>query len=296
MSEIARSESSERILGIPFVSVVTVSLNSAATIDATLASVALQEFDLELEHICVDGGSRDETREMIDGWGARTGNVVKIFEPDDGIFDAMNKGMRVSRGEYLLFLNSDDHLLRRDVISRAMSGLRPGAPENPGIVAGDVRMGSGDDRHGIWRHRRVPRMLARKRGTGCFPVHQGMFIRRQLLECVGGFDATTKLAGDVNLFYDIERQLNPSIRLLGFDVTFMLAGGAANAGLRSMMIGSQEIYRHLRKTHGSIKAAMMLLVKTIQSASELRFGRLQCSPWMYDDSRDHVFLTNRKSA
>lgn len=282
MDEVAESEAPVQFQSVPFVSVVTVSLNAAATIEATLASVALQECDFEIEHVCMDGGSRDGTRAMIDAWAARSQRLVRIFEPDTGIFDAMNKGLHASRGEYLLFLNSDDYLLEPDTISRAMSGLRQGATDNPGIVVGDVRMGEEGSRRGVWRHRRAPWLLAGLPGAGCFPVHQGTFTRRRLLEQVGGFDSGTKLAGDVNQFYDIERQLRPSIRRLGFDVTFMLAGGAANAGLHSMRLGSQEIYRHLRKTHGVVRASAMLGVKTIQSISELRYGRASRGQWMLD--------------
>jgi hypothetical protein len=117
-----------------------------------------------------------------------------------------------------------------------------------------------------------------------FPVHQGTLTKRALLEEVGGFDAGTRLAGDVIQFYDLERQLHPSIRRLGFDVAFMLAGGAANQGLASMKLGSQEIYRHLRKTHGVLRASAMLAVKTAQSVSELRYGRASRGQWMLDPS------------
>lgn len=264
----------------PLVSIVTVSLNAAATINATLASVALQRGDIQIEHVCVDGGSSDGTREMIEAWASQSESLVKVFEPDHGIFDAMNKGLRACRGEYVLFLNADDYLVAPDSISRAMTGVQPGAGDNPGIVAGDVRMGRARPGQGLWRHRRVPRILASKRGTGCFPVHQGMFTQRRLLEAVGGFDPAIRLAGDVNQFYDIERNLRPSIRLLGFDITFMLAGGAANAGWRAMVTGSKEIYRHLRRTHGVMRSAAMLLVKTVQSLAELRYGEAYRRPWM----------------
>src|SRR5690606_35419901 len=120
----------------------------------------------------------------------------------------------------------------------------------------------------------VPRFLARVRGTGFFPLYQGMLARRELLEAVGGFDATLRIAADVNQFYDIERLHRPVIRLLGFDLAFMLAGGAANAGLRAMIRGSLEIYRHLRRNHGVLLAGAMLANKTLQSVSEVRYGRV----------------------
>lgn len=268
----------------PFVSVVTVSLNSASSIASTLASVALQDADFGIEHVCVDGGSRDGTREIILEWAARSRGVRPIFEPDSGIFDAMNKGLRAARGEYVLYLNADDFLLGPDTLRRAMHGLAPGATRNPGIIAGSVRMGRDGDRFGLWRHRRVPRLLARRGGSGFFPLHQGMFARRELLEAVGGFDSTLRLAADVNQFYDIERIHRPAIRLLDFDVAFMLAGGAANAGFGAMVRGSVEIYRHLRRSHGVLRSASMLLAKTLQSVSEVRWGRAACRPWMLDPS------------
>lgn len=268
----------------PFISVVTVSLNSAATIAATLASVALQDADFDVEHVCIDGGSRDGTRGIIDGWAARSSRIVRVYEPDSGIYDAMNKGLRVARGEYVLFLNSDDYLLAPDTLRRAMAGIGQGETDGPGLVVGDVRMGRESNVAGIWRHRRAPRFLGKVRGAGLFPVHQGTLTKRALLEDVGGFDAGTRLAGDVIQFYDLERQLHPSIRRLGFDVAFMLAGGAANQGFASMRLGSQEIYQHLRKTHGVVRASAMLAVKTTQSISELRYGRASRGQWMLGPS------------
>lgn len=265
----------------PFVSVVTVSLNSAATIEATLASVALQDADFGIEHVCVDGGSSDGTRDIIDCWGHRSSRVRRVFEPDSGIFDAMNKGLRACRGEYVLYLNADDFLVAPNTIRRAMGGLEPGGPDNPGIVAGNVRMGRGDG-NGFWRRRRVPKLLTSIRGTGFFPLHQGMFASRRLLEDVGGFDQHLRIAADVTQFYEMERLFRPSVRLLPFDVAFMLAGGAANAGVHAMVHGSLEIYRHLRKTHGVIRASSMLAAKTLQSISELRYGRVGCRRWMFD--------------
>src|ERR1700722_12875645 len=107
----SKPESSEMALpssGQPFVSVITVSLNAAATIEDTIASVSMQQADFAVEHICVDGGSVDATRVSIDRWAAHSSRLVRVYEPDSGIFDAMNKGLRAARGEYVLFLNADD--------------------------------------------------------------------------------------------------------------------------------------------------------------------------------------------
>jgi glycosyltransferase involved in cell wall biosynthesis len=255
----------------PFISVVTVSLNAAATIGDTLASVARQRFELGVEHICVDGGSTDGTRALINEWAARATHIRPIYEPDTGIFDAMNKGLRAARGEYVLFLNADDFLSSADILSRVMRGLAPGLPHGPDLVVGDVAMGEPGCR-GIWRRRYAPRLLQRFRGVGLYPPHQGMFAKRTLLESVGGFDARQRFAADTNLYYDLEHRFRPSIRLIAADVAFMRAGGTANAGLRAIWQGTAEIYQHLAPTRGSLKAAIMVTVKSLQSLAEVRYG------------------------
>jgi hypothetical protein len=87
------------------------------------------------------------------------------------------------------------------------------------------------------------------------------------------------LAADINQYYDLERRFHPSTRLVGADVAFMDAGGAANAGLKAMCRGSFEIYLHLSAEVGGAKAALMVLIKTLQSLSEIRFGRCPYEHW-----------------
>jgi glycosyltransferase involved in cell wall biosynthesis len=263
----------------PFISIVTVSLNAGATIEDTIASVSCQNAGFGIEHICVDGGSKDDTRGIIERWAARgTIPVRPIYESDDGIFDAMNKGLKVARGEYVLFLNADDFLVSPNTLATVMEGLTPGAKENPDLIVGYASMGV-LGRRGVWRHRRVPSLLARLRGWGLFPVHQGQFTKRHLLEAIGGFDVRSKLASDVNQYYDLEHKMRSPIRVVHFDVAFMRAGGAANAGLKSMCKGTVEIYRHLRRTRHFARAVAMVFVKTIQSISEVRYGRCPHDRW-----------------
>lgn len=263
----------------PFISIVTVSLDAVDTIQDALASVAMQKSDFCIEHICVDGGSRDGTREIINAWARKTSHIVPLFEADDGIFDAMNKGLRLSRGEYVIFLNADDFLAGPDALTMAMDGLRPGAPENPDLIAGDVAMGFCGC-WGVWRHRRVPRSLGRLRGTGLFPLHPAQFTKRTLLQSIGGFDAGKKLASDVTQFYDLERKTRRlSVRIVPQDISCMRPGGSANASLGAMALGTGEIFRHLLPTHGTVRAAAMVLVKTLQSVSELRYGTCPHQRW-----------------
>jgi glycosyltransferase involved in cell wall biosynthesis len=259
-------------------SIVTVSLNAAFTIERTLASVAQQKVIFGVEHICVDGGSIDRTRAIIDRWASHDSRIVRIYQSDTGIFDAMNKGLWAAQGEYVLFLNADDFLVARDTLAFALAACVYGDADNPDLIVGDAVMGK-MGQVGIWRHRRVPRLLARFRGIGMYPVHQAQFSKRRLLEAVAGFDPRLRLAADVNQYYDLERRFHPSIHLLRADVAFMQAGGAANAGPESMWRGTIEVYSHLSTQVGTVRAAFMVLVKTLQSLSEIRFGRCPYERW-----------------
>jgi glycosyltransferase involved in cell wall biosynthesis len=262
----------------PFISIITVSLNAAGTIEDTIASVSHQRASFGVEHICVDGGSNDATRSIIDRWQARgTVPMRTIYESDNGIFDAMNKGLKIARGEYVLFLNADDFLVSPDTLATAMEGLVPGAEINPDLIVGNASMGV-LGRRGIWRHRRVPSMLCRLRGWGLYPVHQGQFTKRRLMEETGGFDTESDLASDVIKYYDLEH-VRPTVRIVRFDVAFMRAGGAANAGLPSMCKGTIDIYQHLLGTHHFARATGMVLIKTMQSVSEIRIGRCPHDRW-----------------
>lgn len=265
----------------PLVSIVTVSLNAATTIQDTIASVVMQRVGFDVEHICVDGGSSDGTREVIEAWAQRPGAQLRcIFEGDRGIFDAMNKGLRAARGEYILFLNADDFLASPTALATAMRGVRPGASGNPDLIAGNVCMGRLGVR-GFWRHRRVPRLLGSL--PGLFVVHQGELLKRCVLEQAGGFNIQFRLASDVTLYYDLERRFRLSMRRVDEDLTFMRAGGAANAGLKAILLGSSEIFNHLVPIHGVVKSAGMVAIKSLQSAFELRYGRCPHRRWFDAD-------------
>jgi glycosyltransferase involved in cell wall biosynthesis len=262
----------------PFVSIVTVSLNAATTIEDTIASVALQRTDFKFEHVAVDGGSRDGTREIIDHWAAHSDHIVRIYGPDTGIFDAMNKGLLAAKGEYVLYLNADDFLVAPDTLATALSDVSPGGHGNPDLILGDVVMGLCGSR-GWWRHRRVPRLLRRLRGTGLIPLHQAQFTKRTLLQAAGGFDPNKKFSADAAQFYDLERTHRFTVRVVPRDVACMRPGGSANAGLKAIRLGTAEMYDHLKRTHGHTRAAGMVLVKTMQSLTEVRYGRCPHERW-----------------
>jgi glycosyltransferase involved in cell wall biosynthesis len=255
------------------VSIITVSLNAASTIRDTLDSVRYQKVPFGVEHICIDGGSTDGTRSIIEEAAAFSGGIIYSFEPDKGLFDAMNKGLHLARGRYILFLNADDFLVGSLSVANAFYSidLDAGAPD---MVMGDVIMAH-LDRFSLWRKRRVPRWLPRYPRLGAHPPHQGNFIRRELLLRLGGFDSHQRLAADTTQFYRLVHEFNATMVASRTIVSFMRMGGASNDKLSSFSKGNGETFRFLLQYKSPVAAALTVFVKMFQKLLEYRIGRLR---------------------
>jgi glycosyltransferase len=255
------------------VSIVTVSLNAASTIRDTLDSVRCQKADFGIEHICIDGGSIDGTRRIIEEAAAGGSALTYSFEPDRGLFDAMTKGLHLARGRYVLFLNADDFLIGPSSVANAFSNINLNS-DFPDMVMGDVVMAH-LDRFGLWRMRRVPRWLPRYPRLGAHPPHQGNFINRELLLRHGGFDSGQRLAADTTQFYGLVHEFKPTMVASRSIVSFMRMGGASNETLSSFGRGNSETFRFLRRYKSPVSASITVLVKIFQKLLEYRIGRLQ---------------------
>lgn len=173
----------------PTISIVTVARNSSRTIDATLASVLRQSYP-HIEYVVVDGASTDGTREKIET--CREGITKFVSEPDEGIYQAMNKGLRMATGNFVLFLNADDALVHRDAIQAAVANISKASREAEVYHGGIVRFDSTTGRSDIWQPTIVNELSLFR---GSLP-HPATFYRRSVFERVGGFDESFRIAGD----------------------------------------------------------------------------------------------------
>jgi glycosyltransferase involved in cell wall biosynthesis len=174
----------------PLVSVVTVVWNAAATLPRTIASVREQRSAVNLEYIVVDGGSTDGTLAIID-----TDDVdVWISEPDAGIYDAMNKGVALARGDIVVLINADDWLL-----PGSLAAVCQRFAERPecSVVYGDVILDGAGDRPSV--RFRPPAQLSAKDWHSIPIPHAATMVRRALYQRVGLFRTDLRLAGDFEL-------------------------------------------------------------------------------------------------
>lgn len=173
----------------PAVSIITVALNAAPTIRATLESVAAQTWR-DLEHVVVDGGSTDSTCQLARDSGL---GVRLVSEPDHGIYDAFNRGLALARGRWITFLNADDVYAHPRVLESVMDH----ADRAPAVGLFHADMDWVDETGRVVFE---GRFLGGGEDPGFdleMPFHHPtVFVARAVYERLGGFDATFRLAGD----------------------------------------------------------------------------------------------------
>ena len=223
------------------VSIVTPVYNRADCIENCLLSVADQTY-LNIEHILVDGGSTDGTIEII----KKNINSKTIFfsEPDNGIFDALNKGLDKSSGDVVLVLNSDDYLVDKNIIGEITQIFFDTHCE---IVYGDVCFFNSKNNK-IIRRFNSGFFSPDKLQFGFQPAHPAMFIKKTIYNEYGKYNTNFKIAGDFEFIARIfsRRRLN-SFYLKKILVNMRSGGVSTSFNLRSKILLNKEILLACKK-------------------------------------------------
>ncbi len=223
------------------VSIVTVCFNSAATLPATLASVASQT-GADIEHIVIDGGSTDGTAAILESHRPQLAYVIS--EPDHGIYDAMNKGVRQAKGQIIAFLNADDVYAHEQVIAHVVQAMER---EHLDALFGDVAFVSADDPMRIRRRYSSARFTPTRIAWGWMPAHPALFLRREVFERVGPFRTDYRIAGD---FEFVARAFWPGTlryRHLPEVLVKMRTGGISTSGWQNTLLLNREVLRACRE-------------------------------------------------
>ena len=171
--------------GTPLFSIITITYNAESTLPATLESVRCQTFD-DYEYLIVDGASRDSTLDL-----ARNCSIPGIritSEPDHGIYDAMNRGLDMASGDYVIFLNAGDRFHSPDVLSTYARYIKENSM--PGIVYGQTELVDGLGRSLGPRHLQAPEHLTLKSfSNGMLVCPQAMAVLRRITSPYNRFSA-----------------------------------------------------------------------------------------------------------
>ncbi len=204
-------------------SIITVCKNEADTIEDTIQSILSQSFK-DYEIIIIDSASDDGTLEILSKYKSFIHKYIS--EEDNGIYQAMNKGLHMAHGEYVYFLNGGDTLYKNDTLTKVSCYLG-----NNDLVYGDIFIEEKED------IRIYPSEIGLKFFKRNMLPHQATFYRRSLFENFGYYDETYRIAGDYEFNTRIFKLLNPSCYYINLPLAVFTSGG----------ISSDKKHRELRK-------------------------------------------------
>ncbi len=235
------------------VSVITVVLNAVDTIEDTIQSVTDQDHP-DIEHIVIDGGSTDGTLEVLDRYRDKLSAIIS--EPDEGIYDAMNKGIDLATGAVVGTLNSDDWYENNSVISRLVAAFENDVDLD--AIYGDIVFVAKDKPHGLvryWESQPYKEGLFEK---GWMPAHPSFFVKRDCYSRYGKFDLDLKIQSDFDLtmrFMVVNRI--KTLYLPGVMVK-MRMGGVTNNRISNVIKGNLEAYSACKKNGLSVTPLFMV--------------------------------------
>lgn len=221
----------------PRISLITVSYNSNKTISDTINSVLSQTYP-NIEYIIVDGGSTDGSVEVVRSFGTKISKFIS--EPDKGIYDAINKGIRLATGEIIGILNSDDFFYDKNVIQNIADAFAQGDVD---AVYGDVFFVDKNNLSSVKRYYSSGSFKPGKFKFGFMPAHPSFFCRRELFEKFGYYKEDYKIGADFELLLRFMLINKIKYKYLDIVTTVMRTGGASNKSFKSNLALNKEILR-----------------------------------------------------
>lgn len=209
-------------------------------IKRALDSVQTQQDVAELEMIVVDGGSSDETLDILDGYS----NFIDttISEPDDGVYDAMNKGIEQSTGDIVGILNSDDQYCGSDVLRTVLNTFQKTSAD---LCYGDLVYVDEDGT--TVRYWKSGAYQPRRFYFGWMPPHPTVFVRQKVYEEYGHFDLDFPIAADYEFLLRLLVNGELSVAYIDDILVKMATGGQSNASLRNILKANIEVLRAWQK-------------------------------------------------
>jgi len=225
------------------ISIITVVFNGESTIGDTLESVNAQTYP-DVEHIVIDGGSRDRTLDVVRNRGKRVATLVS--ERDKGIYDAMNKGLARATGEVVGFLNADDFYLDENVLTDVAKVF---GNQQIDACYGDLLYVDQEHADKVVRYWRSSAFVPGSFSNGWVPPHPTFFVRRSIYDKLGGFDLDFRIAADFELMLRFMEIGHIRSNYLPRLMIKMRLGGTTNKSLSNIIKQNREIMRALR-LHG----------------------------------------------
>lgn len=215
------------------VSIITVCFNSDKTIEDTLKSVASQTYS-NIEYIVIDGLSSDSTNDIVKKYSDIVS--VHISEKDDGLYDAMNKGIKVATGDVVGILNSDDVFFDDSIIQKVVDNF-----EGNDCIYADVGFYKGENLEVKVRHYSSKGFTLHKLARGMMPAHPSLYVRRECFDQAGLYNKNYKIASDFDMVARLFSLLEFKSSYIPSELVKMRLGGISTGGFRANYLLNKEI-------------------------------------------------------
>ena len=200
--------------GKPILSVITIVYNNVKDIERTILSVVGQTYQ-HIEYIIVDGLSNDGTLDVIHKYENRIARIIS--EKDEGIYDAMNKGLAVAKGDYVVFMNSGDEFFDNETVAAVFASA-----DNADIYYGETEMIDDNGQSlGQRRHKAPKKFTWRSFKYGMSVSHQAIYIKRSLTE---PYDRQYQLSSDIDWILRIARKAKTIVNVNRYVAKYLVGG------------------------------------------------------------------------
>ena len=242
------------------ISIITVCLNSVETIEDTIKSVLIQDYK-DIEYIVVDGRSTDGTLDILKKYRDRIHKYIS--EPDKGIYDAMNKGIKLSSGDIIATLNADDIYADETIVGRMLEFIQKNGLDAAYGDLAYIDPNNGDHVTRFWKAGEY------KRGAFCHGwvmPHPTFFCRKKVFDKYGCFNNSFQIAADFELMLRFVEKYKIKVDYLPKVIVKMRTGGKANV-LRGIIRGNWEIIKSFRLNNLRLSPSFFIL-KPIMKISQ----------------------------
>lgn len=251
-------------------SIITVTYNSEATLRDTIRSVLSQQYP-NIEYIVVDGSSKDCTIDIVREYEPKFNSRLKwISEPDSGLYDAMNKGIRMATGDIIGIINSDDFYYENDIIERIAKVFSENADVE--AVFGDVKFVKPENLDRTVRYYAAKNFRPWRFRFGFMPPHPSFFTYKHNFERLGYYKTDYKIAADYELLIRFLNKAKLRYRYIPKSVMKMRIGGVSTSSINSTIILNKEIVRACRE-NGIYTNMFLLTFKYVSKIWELIFTK-----------------------
>ncbi len=243
------------------ISIITATYNSQNTIADAINSVASQTYD-NIEHIIIDGKSTDNTLSIIKETGGRISKIIS--DPDNGIYDALNKGIKNATGNIITFLHADDIFADNYVIEKAANLF---SEKQTDSIYGDLQYVAKYDTNKIIRYWKSGEFTISKLKKGWMPPHPTFFVKKTVYDKFGVFDTNFKIAADYDIILRFLGKHGISTAYLPEVMIKMRMGGESNKNIKNIILKMKEDLKALK--NNNIGGIHTLILKNIIKIPQL---------------------------